>query len=511
MSLRTFVELLFPRKRPSHHVRRPTRSHLRLEALEQRTLLSVSPFSSSSTSNPPVTYEIIAPEQTNVGAKANFEVIARDGAGQQDQGYDGTASLAETGATTSSTLPTSLTFHHGEADFQASFTGTGTATFTATETDTVNTTPITGTGATTVNAATTATQLVLFMPAHETPGQPINVVVEALDASGHRVPDYTGTVTLTSPTDSSATVPSAYTFTAADAGKHTFQVTFSSGSGTGQQTITAIDNSSPQLTGSVSTNLTAPNTVTHFAVKVPDNVQVGVPTDVLVQALNANNQPVRGYTGTVSFATAGTSTTASETLPSSYTFTSGRHGDDGQHEFHVTFNSTGTQSFVATDGSGNTSPTVTTNVYAAPVATSLQIIAPEKIPEGVAVPVVVEALDAANHVVKTFSDTVTLTGGTATATGPTTPNSNVQGKLVFKVTAPTGSAGTTLTLTATDTTADLMATATVSVVRSHSHSHGHHGEHGDHDDQGDNDQGDDEHGDKDKHDNKGEHRDKGRG
>ena len=178
-------------------------------------------------------YEIIAPEQTNVGAAANFEVIALDGSGQQDRSYSGTASLAETGASTSSTLPTNLTFHHGEADFQANFTGTGTATFTATETDTVNTTPITGTGATTVNAATTATQLVLFIPAHETAGQAVNVVVEALDAAGHLVPNYTGTVTLTLPTDGSATLPSSYTFTASDAGKHTFQMTFSSASGTG--------------------------------------------------------------------------------------------------------------------------------------------------------------------------------------------------------------------------------------------------------------------------------------
>jgi hypothetical protein len=367
-----------------------------------------------------------------------------------------------------------LTFHHGESDFQATFTGTGTGTFTATETDAVNTTPITGGGATTVNPATTATQLVLFIPAHETAGKAVNVVVEALDAAGHVVPDYTGTVTITSSTDASATLPAPYQFTAADAGRHTFQVTFSAASGTGQQTVTATDNSTPQLTGSVSTNLNSPSVVTHLAVTIPENVQQGVPVEILVTALNANNRPASSYTGTVSFAPAGTSTAASETLPASYTFTTGRwwRGDNGRHEFQVTFNSTGPQSFVVTDGSGNTSPTVTTNVYAAPTVASLQIIAPENIPEGVAVPVKVEALDSANHVVKVFTDTVTLSGGTATVTGPTTPNSGTQGKLVFKVTAPTGSAGTTITLTATDTTASLTATATVNVVTPHARSHG---------------------------------------
>jgi hypothetical protein len=419
-------------------------------------------------------YEIIAPEQTNVGATANFEVIALDAAGQQARSYSGTASLAETGAATTSSLPTSLTFHRGESDFQGTFTGTGTGVFTATETDTVNTTPITGGGSTNVNPATSATQLVVFIPAHETAGQAVNVVVEALDAAGHVVPDYVGTVTLTSSTDSAATLPSAYQFTASDAGRHTFQVTFSAGSGTGQQTITATDDSIPPLTGSVSTNLTSPTVVTHLGVTMPENVQQGVPVEVYVSALNANNRPVSSYTGTVSFAPAGTSTTASETLPSSYTFTTGRwwRGDNGRHEFQVTFNSTGPQSFVVTDGSGNTSPTVTTNVYAAPTIASLQIIAPDNIPEGVAVPVKVEALDAANHVVKVFTDTVTLSGGSATITGPTTPNNGTQGKLLFKVTAPTGSAGTTITLTATDTSASLTATATVNVVTPPAHSRG---------------------------------------
>ena len=473
MLLKRLFQVMKREQRTTRRTRRPISSHLQLESLEQRALLSVSPFALSA-NDPPVKYEIIAPEQTNIGATANFEVIALDAAGQQARGYSGTASLTETGAATTSSLPTSLTFRHGESDFQAAFTGTGTGTFTAKETDAVNTTPVTGSGSTNVNAATTATQLVLLIPAHETAGQAVNVVVEALDVAGHIVPNYTGTVTLTSSTDAGATLPIPYQFTATDAGKHTFQVTFSAASGTGQQTITATDDSTPQLTGSVSTNLTSPTAVTHLGVTIPENVQQGVPVEIQVSALNANNQPVSSYTGTVSFAPAGTSTAASETLPASYTFTTGRwwRGDNGRHEFQVTFNSTGPQSFVVTDGSGNTSQTVTTSVYAAPAVASLQIVAPENIPEGVAVPVKVEALDAANHVVKVFTDTVTLSGGSATVTGPTTPSGGTPGKLIFKVTAPTGSAGTTITLTATDTTDSLTATATVNVITPKPHSYG---------------------------------------
>ena len=128
MSLSRFFQVMMRDQRATRRTRRPTISHLRFESLEQRTLLSVSPFVSSA-SDPPVKYEIIAPEQTNVGAAANFEVIALDASGQQARSYNGTASLAETGAATTGSLPTSLTFHHGESDFQATFTGTGTGDF----------------------------------------------------------------------------------------------------------------------------------------------------------------------------------------------------------------------------------------------------------------------------------------------------------------------------------------------------------------------------------------------
>src|SRR5579863_9604608 len=111
MSVLRFLQVVKRDPRARRRTCRPTNFRPRLESLEQRTLLSVSPFVSSA-SDPAVKYEIIAPEQTNVGATANFEVIALDASGQQARGYNGTASLAETGATTTSALPTSLTFHH---------------------------------------------------------------------------------------------------------------------------------------------------------------------------------------------------------------------------------------------------------------------------------------------------------------------------------------------------------------------------------------------------------------
>ncbi len=453
--------------------RRLGKFRLRVESLENRELLSVSPTTLTAATTP-VAYEVIAPEQSNVGGSETFEVVALDAAGHQAIGYSGTASLAASGAGgAGATLPASITFDHGIDFFQASFAATGTATVTATETDSVVTPAISGSGSTNVNPATVATQLVVLIPGHETPGKPVNVTVEALDAAGHVVPGYTGTVALSTSTDANATLPAAYTFTSADAGKHTFQVTFSTTTGTGLQTVTATDTTN-SLTASVSTNLTRPAAATHFAVEIPENVQEGVPTYVTVVALNANNQPVLNYTGTISFAATPSSTV---TLPANYTFTDhGWFGDYGAHTFQVTFGATGAQGFTVSDvnsATDNVQPlSVTTNVYAAPTATSLLVIAPENVPTGVAVSVTVEALDASNHVVANYANTnLTLTAAPSsgvTITGPTSPSTIKQGYQVFTVTF-TNTGSETLTATDTGPSPTLTAQAVVTAVTPPTH------------------------------------------
>jgi streptogramin lyase len=69
-------------------------------------------------------------------------------------------------------------------------------------------------------------------------GGTVSVTVTALDAFGNTATDYSGTVTLSS-TDTSAALPTAYAFTSADAGVHTFAwVTMNTA---GSQTLTATD------------------------------------------------------------------------------------------------------------------------------------------------------------------------------------------------------------------------------------------------------------------------------
>jgi hypothetical protein len=74
-------------------------------------------------------------------------------------------------------------------------------------------------------------------------GQPFNVTVTAFDPYGNVATGYTGTVHFSS--SAAATLPTDYTFTAADAGTHTFSVIPRT---TGSQTVTATDTHAPTLT-----------------------------------------------------------------------------------------------------------------------------------------------------------------------------------------------------------------------------------------------------------------------
>jgi hypothetical protein len=71
------------------------------------------------------------------------------------------------------------------------------------------------------------------------PGEGSTVTVQALSSGGGVLTSYTGTVTLSS-SDSAATLPAAYTFTASDAGSHAFPVTLNT---RGTQSITATSGS----------------------------------------------------------------------------------------------------------------------------------------------------------------------------------------------------------------------------------------------------------------------------
>lgn len=131
--------------------------------------------------------------------------------------------------------------------------GNGTYTAVLTSSMTIGTATITGSidGTSIVDDATVAlvagpaTSLLVDAPSSATGGSAFNVTVTARDNLGRTDTNYTGTVHFTS-TATSATLPSDYTFTGADAGVHTFSVTLGS---SGNITLTATDTANASITG----------------------------------------------------------------------------------------------------------------------------------------------------------------------------------------------------------------------------------------------------------------------
>jgi hypothetical protein len=192
------------------------------------------------------------------------------------------------------------------------------------------------------------------------------VEVVALNASNHRVRNYTGTVHLTS-SDPTATLPANFTFTASDHGHHTFQVTLKT---PGSETITATDTANSSITGSTTTTVDPASAITHFQIMAPPTVEAGEPFFVHVVALDASNNPVGNFGGTVHF----TSTDSAAKLPADTTLlTSTGTGDRHDHfpgGFQVTLSTPGSQTITVTDTSNSSlTGSVTLTISSTPVAT----------------------------------------------------------------------------------------------------------------------------------------------
>jgi hypothetical protein len=202
-------------------------------------------------------------------------------------------------------------------------------------------------------ALSAATHFLVLVPRVAYVGVPAEIDVIALDASNHRVTDYTGTIRLSS-TDPATTfagtaLPTTYTFTTADRGAHEFSLTPGA---VGTETLAATDTTTSSTTGSAELLVNAAPVVTHFLVVVPRSVGAGVAAPVVVEALDASNHVVPNYTGTVQLTSTGTGATlAGATLPATFTFTAGDHGE---HVFHVTFSTDGSQTVTAADTASST-------------------------------------------------------------------------------------------------------------------------------------------------------------
>ena len=151
-----------------------------------------------------------------------------------------------------------------------------------------------------------------------------------------------------------------------------------------------------------------PPQATHFAITAPAAATTGTAFQVTVTALDASNNVVAGYTGTVHF----TSTDNQAVLPANSTLT------NGTATFSASLNTTGSQTITATDTVTLSITGASNSVTVTGPATHFSVSAPVAATTGKAFNFGVNALDAANNIAAGYSGTVHFTSTDSQAVLP---------------------------------------------------------------------------------------------
>jgi hypothetical protein len=354
----------------------------------------------------PAKFVFAAPTSATAGTPFSFTITAEDKFGNVETGYAGTVHFSALANDTQALLPADYTFTAADV---------GTHTFTATLTRTAGATApfiaatdvVTGVRSSANIAVSPLAAVSLSMSvASTTPVHiPTSVVVSALDQFGNVATGYTGTVHFAS-SDPQSVLPADYTFTAADAGHHTFTVTLNTA---GTQTLSITDTVNPVLSSQaqISVVIVVPASFEMFE---SSTTTAGAAYSFTLLALDGFGNVLSGYTGTVHFS----SSDAKAVLPADYTFTA---ADGGFHTFTATLVTAGTQSISVAD-TAHLSVATSLSVSVAPGAVDhFAISGPTNVTKGVGFKITVSAVDAFGNVVTGYRGAVHLsstdpTGGT---------------------------------------------------------------------------------------------------
>ncbi|MCP3101115.1 lamin tail domain-containing protein [Myxococcus sp. K15C18031901] len=260
-----------------------------------------------------------------------------------------------------------------------------------------------------VISAAAVHHLVLTGPASPVvAGQARDFELAARDAFDNLVPGYTGTVHFTS-TDPQAGLPADYTFTAADAGHHTFTGVTLATSGT--RRVTATDTAAPSLTASVELEVTS-DVAHHLEISgLAASVGAGTQQGFTVSVRDNFGNLVPSYRGVLAFQSDDTQAT----LPAEYRFTA---ADAGQHTFTATLKTAGARALTAKELLGALAVTASTQVQ--PGVTRYLVMPTSVEPHTVGVPlqVSVMAWDEFSNRVPGYRGTVKFSSDDTTATLP---------------------------------------------------------------------------------------------
>jgi hypothetical protein len=278
------------------------------------------------------------PATLTAGSPFSTTVKVENGQGQVDTSYGGTITLAFAknpgAATLGGTL--TLTAANGVAVFVGLTITVAASGYTLQATS--GTVPAATTNAIGVSPASPSKLGVTGITSPATAGAAVSLTVTAYDTYSNLTPTYTGTIHFTT-TDAQAALPADYAFTATDAGRHTFSVTFKTA---GTQAVRATDTAHGSITGVASNIAVNPAAASVLIVSGFSALAAGTPWGFNVQARDPYNNIATGYRGTVHI----TSTDSKSRLPADYTFTS---ADAGTHRLVATLETAGSQTLTATD------------------------------------------------------------------------------------------------------------------------------------------------------------------
>ena len=268
-----------------------------------------------------------------IGVARPITVVGRDSFGNIASSYTGTVHV--TSSDPNAVLPGDVTLTSGSATFNIKLLTVGTQTITATD---VANSALTGTMSSDATPPV-ASQFTIEGYPTTVAGVANGFAITVRDTIGQVATGYTGTIYFSS-SDVHAGLPASYTFTADDAGVHTFSATLNSA---GVQSITARD-ADGAITGTqlgihVTHAAFVGYQVTHPFLPVGAEGETSVlltAGQVIPLNVRAHDQfgnTVDNYNGTVHL----TSTDSQANLPSDYTFTP---SDSGSHTFNVDLRTT---------------------------------------------------------------------------------------------------------------------------------------------------------------------------
>lgn len=202
---------------------------------------------------PPTSLTLSLPGTVTAGSTVSATVTIRDAFGNPASNYRGTVRFTSTSP--AATLPQDVTFSaadNGSKTLSITLVKAGTWEVRAED---VGTPTLGFSASVTVQPAATAQLALSSLIGPFEVGEAFSVEVLAWDAFGNDAKEYLGTIHVTS-TDPLAELPEDYTFTPADEGRHSFNVTF--GTAGDSQQLTVTDTAVPSLTATLRREIVSP-------------------------------------------------------------------------------------------------------------------------------------------------------------------------------------------------------------------------------------------------------------